>query len=298
MKNNIKTFFIEAKKILFIPLIFCVSSILVELLEIVFLKNNDHAENLMNMDKLSMIFLYAFFCILSVCLCYRIFSARKIYNKVRVSEVKLFLIRAIIVFLASSLYVFVLLGIGTIKTNMVRKTNFLGYASENYSFAFTFLDKKWWYCLFPVSVGTSSLIILSLFEVVKNAIFSKGNILLRVCSVIAFFVWFFFALNLIFYSVHLPTVGARELFANVLPIDGISSQAYLSIIKENPNSNMISIPTPSFIICNVAWNIGNLATLICGILIVLYGFSSSCILNYNINDCYLYKKEEKYEIEK
>ena len=64
MKNSIKTFFIEAKKILFIPLIFCVFSLLVELLEIVFLKNNDHAENLKNMDKLSMIFLYAFFSLL------------------------------------------------------------------------------------------------------------------------------------------------------------------------------------------------------------------------------------------
>ena len=110
--------------------------------------------------------------------------------------------------------------------------------------------------------------------------------------------WISFSISLIFYSIHLPTIGARELFASVLPLDGVSVQAYYSIINENPNSNMISSPFAPFIICNVAWNISNVATLGCGILLVLYGLSSSYILNYNINDCYLYKKEGKYEIKK
>ena len=301
MKN--KRFFYECKKILLIPAIMLGVYLLrmgIDLIVCATSRGNTVAF-LEKRDGAKEAFLYAFYAVVVIIACYRVFAYRKLYQKVRVNPEKLFITRFLIVTLACAVCVAVLTAMGTAQFAIAKRqtaiyepeiyeTQFLPY--EN-ACLFAFQDKTPWYFLFCFSVAMSAGITYALVEFVANAIYSKRGIFTKVLAFVALVIVICVIHGLPAFFLNSYTIGGKELFTLPLPCGEITYKGYMQFWREfraDEYVNAVPFVLPR---CAVAWNLSNIVSLAGGLCAIAFGFFSTAFFSRKQNEGYLYEKKRE-----
>lgn len=303
MKNKRKLFFYECKKLLLIPALMLGVYVIrmgIDLIVCATSRGNT-VEFLEKRDGAKEIFLYAFYAVLMIIACYRVFADRKLYQKMRVNPEKLFLVRLAIVTLACAVCTAVLLGMGTaqfaiakrqtaIHEPLIYETQFLPY--EN-ACLFAFQGKTPWYFLFCFSVAMSAGMTYSVAEFIANTVYSQRGIVVKALSFVMLGIVLFVMHDVPTFFLDVYTVAGKEFFTVPLPCGEITYKAYMQFWVEFRLDERVNAVPFALARCGVAWNISNIVSLIIGLCTVAFGFFSTAFFNRKQNEGYFYGKKRE-----
>lgn len=304
-KINVKLFLHELKKTFLLPLIFVFSSVPV-LAFLIFMRaqftdifrfdSRFHHYNILT--TIEKCILYAFFITLLIVFVCRTVKMRKLYEKVNISAVKLFLTRIVLIFSYCFLFVSFLSLIGTLCIKFFQSMEDVWTLSFNFEIGdvlnefvktepFTFMGKSQWYVfLFGVSIGLCASIVYSVAVFIQNLITERQVWWLKIVNIVSLSAILQSTYYVTLKSYSLQSISGKSFFATANPIGLIDYNVYAKYFKTFIHYSSEKSLIVDLLTCYVCWNVTNIYTLLIGLFIILFVCFSILFLNSNKNISY------------
>ena len=300
-KSNGKLFLYELKKTFLIPSLLVGIYLLVALFDTVVF--NVGAGAARDYDRYSHIFLYVFYAVVLTLFIYRVFTMRKLYEKMRIAYEKLFWIHVLYIFTYCFLCTTALLLVGTLRVYKMKNgyyAEYVGYARHS---LFALQGKTKWYFLFGASVGLTGVITYSVAVFIQHLFVCRDKWYFKAVWGCVFAAAILSTHFVITRTYTCPALGNNEGFATPLPYGGMSYQTYKYFFEHGLSSPFdpfsALLPSAEILRCDLCWNIANPWVLLSSLFVIVFAFVSIGFLHRakNANYAYTVQKEKNNEIE-
>ena len=276
-----KVLIYEGKKLLFFPFLFFLFATAHTGLNLIGVWNfSAEPTRMIELEVWSMQ-LFCIFCFLLFGITvYRVFTARKLYEKVRINGETVFLVRCALIALAIWLYLLVALALGSIRVGALE-------VNSTYPFVLTFTGKPWWYAiLFPLSVVKTLLTAYAFTELIKNILVGRMRVIFKVLAMLlpALLVIFLHAAPQV--TLDWYTIGNNDYFMGQMPVGAISYDLYMDMFS--CSDLLYGVTDYKIPYCMLSWNIYNLPLLFAAVVCILIGYFSFAFFGLRKNESYLY----------
>ena len=289
-KTNKKIFGYEFKKTVLIPALLLGAYTVIYLIDLLF---NVFGENVIDAERISKWCLYGFYAVLIGLFTYRTFTTRKIYEKMRIDKQKLFLVRALYVFLYAFISTTLFVALGTLRMAVFKWTNYQEYLRFDYDCMFAYQGKTWLYSLFGVSVGVTAVLTYCVAAFIERIIYSKERWYFK----LVYGALFALAVLMMHYPVSFfyraPSLGHNELFAPVIPYGAMTYEHFNEYVVMHVNHVSYGVARVQLLRCDLCWNITNVWGVLSAVFTFAFTFFAMQMLQRRVNDGYFVRKKEE-----
>ena len=285
-KINGKLFLYELKKTFLLPSIWAGVCVLLNFIDLLFFRVEEGA-GVGDYDKWAQWFLYIFYAIVMGVFIYRTFTTRKLYEKMRVPQEKLFWIRTLYIFSYCFIFTTVLTLVGTMNLAIASVEQYGEWQKIIKTSVFAYQGKSAWYFLFGASVGMTGVITYSVTVFAQNIICSGERWYLKIVWSLAFISAIMCTHCIISLTNTFPSLGAGEYFSTPIPFGGMTYQAYdnyFDTVQFDPSTALRL--EPELVKCNLCWNVTNPWVLLSGLFVIVFAFFSIGFLHRGRNAGY------------
>lgn len=285
-KINGKLFLYELKKTFLLPSIWAGLCVLLNFIDLLFFRVEEGA-GISDYERWAHSFLYIFYAIVMGVFIYRTFTTRKLYEKMRVPQEKLFWIRTLYIFSYCFIFTTVLTLVGTMNLAIASVEQYGEWQKIIKTSVFAYQGKSAWYFLFGASVGMTGAITYSVIVFAQNIICSGERWYLKVVWSLAFISAIMCTHFVISLTNTFPGLGAGEYFSTPIPFGGMTYQAYdnyFDTVQFDPSTALRL--EPELVKCNLCWNVTNPWVLLSGLFVIVFAFLSIGFLHRGRNAGY------------
>ncbi|MBQ8429000.1 MAG: hypothetical protein IJX30_02775 [Clostridia bacterium] len=292
-KSNGKVFLYELKKTFLIPTIWAVFSLLLNVIDLLFFSDPEAGPN--DYDDWAKAFLYIFYAIVMVLFIYRMFTTRKLYEKVGVRAGTLFWVRILYIFGYCFLFTTLLTLMGTLNLAVFKIEQYVEAQEVIKTALFAYQGKSAWYFLFGAAVGMTGAITYATVVFVQNLIISKERWYLKIVWGIAFVAAICLAHFVIADTYMFPALGGNEYFTTPIPYGAGTYRSYKRYFfrAEVYDPSLALRLEPEILRCDLCWNITNVWALLVGLFIIVFAFLSIGFLHREKNEGYESTQKEE-----
>lgn len=295
-KINGKLFLYELKKTFLLPSIWAGVCVLLNFIDLLFFRVEE-GTGISDYERWAQWFLYIFYAIVMGVFIYRTFTTRKLYEKMRVPQEKLFWIRTLYIFSYCFIFTTVLTLVGTMNLAICKIEQYGEWQKIIKTSVFAYQGKSVWYFLFGAAVGMTGMITYSVVVFVQNIIYSGERWYLKIVWSVAFIGAIFSTHFVISRTFTFPGLGANEYFATPIPFGGMTYEMYENYFFHSAqfDPSIALRLAPELLRCDICWNIANPWVLLSGLFVIVFAFLSIGVLYREENVAYSYvsQKEER-----
>ncbi len=273
-KINGKLFLYELKKTFLLPSIWAGLCVVLNFIDLLFFRTEEGA-GISDYERWAHSFLYIFYAIVMGVFIYRTFTTRKLYEKMRVPQEKLFWIRTLYIFAYCFIFTTVLTLLGTMNLAIANVEQYGDWQKIIKTSVFAYQGKSAWYFLFGASVGMTGAITYSVIVFAQNIICSGERWYLKIVWSVAFIGAILCTHFVISLTFTFPSLGAGEYFSTPIPFGGMTYQAYdnyFDTVQFDPSTSLRL--EPELVKFNLCWNVTNPWVLLSGLFVVVFAFLS------------------------